>query len=216
LGQLFRLDRASAAALGGDVRAGLQGSFPVPPYSAVLEHLEIATRIQVFGPHELRERQSSLTLPLFVKHARVRPESELHYRYELVPRPRWVFEYERRPEGLETQLPDPWEASPAGLLHLPRLWHRTQLQKHRPRDASDRVRVRALLSSVPADEWELDQQLFVGLGVELQAGMARLFSAHTLPDLEAWLLSQRADLPQHQLIAQVNQGLRARLERSGG
>ena len=166
----------------------------------------------MFGGHGLSEGQSILTLPVYTKHARVQPETVLRFRYVLDARPRWEFEHERRPSLLDTPLPNREAASPLGLLHLPRLWHRTQLQKHGSRTAEERDRVRAQLSSVPASEWDLDTELFLALGVEPAPAMERLFRAETLDDVEAWLLAQRADVPRHELIALVN---RALVERAG-
>ncbi|MBK8410367.1 MAG: class I SAM-dependent methyltransferase [Sandaracinaceae bacterium] len=203
LGQLFRLDRQTAEQLGTGDHSALQGHLPVPAHPAQLEHLEVSTVVQVFGGHGLSEGQSILTLPVYTKHARVQPETVLRFRYVLDARPRWEFEHERRPSLLDTPLPNREAASPLGLLHLPRLWHRTQLQKHGSRTAEERDRVRAQLSSVPASEWDLDTELFLALGVEPAPAMERLFRAETLDDVEAWLLAQRADVPRHELIALV-------------
>lgn len=213
LGQLFRLDRQTAQVLHTGDGSGLQGQLPVPAHPPQLEHLEVSTEVRVFGAHALAERQSSLTLPVYTRRARVAPETVLRYRYVVGARPRWEFEHERRTDPWDSPLPAPTCASPLGLLHLPRLWHRTQLQKRVPATAEERDRVRAQLSSLAASEWDRDALLFRTLGAELQPAMERLFRAETLADVEAWLLTQRTDASRDELIAEAN---RAILERSPG
>jgi hypothetical protein len=203
LGRVFQLDRASASQLGSGDDSCAQGNLWVPEYDSVLQSLKLTTFIQVFGEHQLHENQSQLTLPLYERNARVLPNSLLHFRYEQAAYPQCVFVYDKLPELTSFSLPDSLEKNTQGIYHLTRLWHKTQLRKL----AGTSSTAQQQLAKVPASEWFLDRILLDQLGVGLEPAMQQLYCAHTLADVESWLVGVNAGDITAEQIQRTNQAI---------
>lgn len=105
LGEFFRLNHQTARALNGGDLSPLSSSLPVPDYPAHLLHLKLATSIQVYRGHWLRENQSQLTLPRYRYNAAPRPGSQLHFQYQLGREPDWRW-YEGPPISQASATPE--------------------------------------------------------------------------------------------------------------
>lgn len=197
LGQVFQLDKINATHIGNGNLACLRSSVLVSDYSPRLSDIKLTTNIQVYGEHELTENQSQLTLPLFEKAARPLPASEVHFRYLMGSYPTYVLDFARTPSVWDIPVPDSRQRSLGGIFHLPRLWHKTQLQKQ--------TRSRRQCAAMAADEWLLDRQVLDELGVGLEPAMQQLYQTHSCDEFEAWVREVNGgDIPAS-TIAKANQ-----------
>ncbi|PUA27971.1 MAG: phytanoyl-CoA dioxygenase [Cellvibrio sp. 79] len=182
IGNIFQLDKMTAARIGSGDMTSLRGSLSISEESIGWRDLKLTTEICVIDELYLRENQSQLTLPIYEKNIRIKPDSMLQYHYEQSTYPRFVFEYEQEPDIDELPLPDVREKSSLGLYHLLRFWHKVQLGKSLSSEKAKQQRDR-----FADNEWELDRILLYKLGMGLEPAIAQIYQASNIAEFEHWI-----------------------------
>lgn len=208
LGSFFSLDKLSVKNIekGFSQKQGktpmLKGVIKIPDNSIAGHTLMLNTYIQVYKHFCLKENQSSLNIPIYYKNLDIQPGTEIPYIYKLDGAPEFEFD-------LPKYLPDPHlakfeQTGKLGIVHLHRLWQKTQLDIANSLDKN-------LLSK----EWPIDALLIEELGGNSKEWMSYLYQSQLSFDaFERWVGEKVSRLNQQQVRA-INQRLENRYEKIG-
>lgn len=202
LGNIFQLDKITAAQIGNGDLSSLHGSLQIPAESIDWRDLKLTTEICVLDDLVLCENQSQLTLPLYERNVRIKPGSILQYHYAQGTYPRFAFAYEQEAGIDELPLPDSREKSALGIYHLPRFWHKVQLRK-----LLSSERARQHLAQLSDNDWQLDRILLDKLGVGLEPAMAQVYHAADIAEFEHWIELNHSGAPGPLMIDHANGAL---------
>lgn len=197
LGELFSLNRHSAAQLAAGATQLLQAQFTLPDFEAGPVDLALNTDIVIYGGHRLQQNQCQLTLTQFKKAIYPEPGSVLYCNYVQGRYPDWHINISELRQTLAAS--DDLRAG--GIFHLYRLW---QKSRH---NSSYRC-----LQTISEREWCLDKAVLDLCGIGLEPGMRHLHQHQRLSELlnwiNTWQLSEEAK-------QQINHQLQQLLHQQG-
>jgi hypothetical protein len=183
LGVFARLNRETATRIAQGQSHVLDGVINLPnPLPEGQNTLKFRTEVQVYQDLWLRERQSSLCIPMCFDAPHFAPGDSIPMTYLLGPDangqpPGFAIGFRQRTttriEPVSSQ-----QVGALGIRYLKRLWHKAQLQK-----------VGQLDPDINAKEWQADRMLMDLVGVGLGECLGFLYSeAETFDMFEQWLL----------------------------
>ncbi len=194
----FRLNRATSNTLAKnkypDNTPKIAGTFQIPTSSTPFDTLMLSTDIQVYADHWLKENQSSLNIPIFLKNLDIKPGDKIAYQYQLQPIAEFKFDVPRyRPDSNLAAFD---KTGNLGIFHLKRFWQKTQLDIFNDLDKQLQQR-----------EWPLDDLLIRKLGGSHQQWLSYSYQPRLkFDDFERWVEQHSPKLDSCQLD-QLNQHL---------
>ncbi len=183
LGCFFQCDKHSMMALHHGDTSCLVGEIRLPDKinRSHYKTIRFTTTIHVYDDHQLSEGHSSLNMPICYHDLRLIAGASIGFEYLLTDDPRFVFDIPV--EELSNKLPAIEDTGSLNIVHLKRLWHKSQL-----------IRNNQLAEDIIQSEWPLDTQLLDLLDIPIEKTLEFLYQQQPeFPAFEQWVHNEAAE-----------------------